>query len=66
MNKRERAVSENIFNLCVMMLLDMADRTGMTYKQINVLIFCILWPAVTFVLCWSNMRLRRKLKTMQA
>ncbi|MCA9394208.1 MAG: hypothetical protein KC900_08400 [Candidatus Omnitrophica bacterium] len=59
-------MSENIFNLCVMMLLDMAELTGMTYKEINVLIFCIAWPAVTVMLCWSNMRLRHKLKIMEA
>ncbi len=57
-------MSERVFNLCVMMLLDMAEWTGMTYKQINVWIFCILWPAVTIMLCWSNMRLRRKLKQL--
>lgn len=59
-------MSENIFNLCVMMLLDTAELTGMTYKEINVLIFCILWPAVTVVLCWSNLRLRHRLRTMDA
>lgn len=56
-------MSENVFNLCVTMLFEMAEWTGMTYKQINVLIFCIIWPIVTIGLCWSNMRLRYKLKT---
>ena len=57
-------MSENVFNLCVMLLLDMAEFTGMTYKQINVLIFCMIWPALTVFLCWSNMRLRFRLKQL--
>ncbi|MBZ0165308.1 MAG: hypothetical protein K8I00_00775 [Candidatus Omnitrophica bacterium] len=56
-------MSENVFNLCVTMLLEMAEWTGMSYKQINVLIFCILWPIVTVVLCWSNLKLRHRLRT---
>ena len=52
-----------IFNICVTVLYDLADWTGLTYKEINVWIFCIVWPIVTVWLCVSNIVLRKKLKS---
>lgn len=53
---------EQIFNFCVELLLDLAALFGMTYKAINVWIFCIIWPAITIALCVRNIQLNKKLK----
>lgn len=54
-----------IFNICVTVLYDLAEGTGLTYRQINVWIFCIIWPIVTVWLCISNIKLRKKLKLLK-
>lgn len=41
---------DSIFDACVRLLHLWADRFGMSYKQINVWIFCIVWPAITIAL----------------
>jgi hypothetical protein len=54
-----------IFDLCVVFLLWLGRVTGTTYKQINVLIFCILWPLFTLglmVLCGYQRRVIRQLR----
>ena len=50
-----------IFDLCVVFLLWAARVTGTTYKQINVLIFCIAWPLFTLALMWLCWRQRREI-----
>lgn len=54
-----------IFNICVTMLYDLAEATGLTYKQINVLIFCILWPVFTIFLVILTGRQRRIIKKLK-
>lgn len=44
-----RDLKPNIFNLCVQWLLYYGRRMNLSYERINVLIFCILWPAITIV-----------------
>lgn len=39
-----------IFYLCVRILQILAHRLGMTYEEVNVWIFCIIWPAITVLL----------------
>ena len=39
-----------IFHYCVVLLLWLASILRLTYKQVNVLIFCILWPILTIIL----------------
>jgi hypothetical protein len=41
---------DTIFDLCVLLLLFLADLFGMTYKAINVWIFVVIWPAFTLAL----------------
>jgi len=41
---------EAIFDWCVRLLVFLAAQLGMTYKEINVWIFVIIWPIVTLVL----------------
>jgi hypothetical protein len=38
---------DRIFDGCVDLLENISQKTGLTYKQINVIIFCIGWPAFT-------------------
>ena len=35
-----------MIDLCVNLLVRLADRLGMTYKQTNVWIFCVIVPAI--------------------
>ena len=57
---------DRIFDLCVVFLVWLARVTGTTYKEINVIIFCILWPLFTLaliVLCiaqWVALRKSRR------
>jgi ABC-type uncharacterized transport system involved in gliding motility auxiliary subunit len=39
-------MTDRIFDLCVELLVWMADKMGMTYKAINVWIFCVIVPAI--------------------
>jgi len=41
---------DQIFDWCVNLLVYGAAILGMTYKEINVWIFVILWPGLTIVL----------------
>lgn len=41
---------DQIFNLAVRWLYSWAEFLGITYEEINVWIFCILWPILTLVL----------------
>ena len=44
---------DKVFDACVDILYFLANSTGLTYKQINVIIFCILWPILTIFLFWK-------------
>jgi len=48
------------FNYCVRLLYDAASLIGISYEEINVWIFCILWPVVTIVMLAEIIRLRIK------
>ena len=41
---------DTIFDLCVRILVVLAELFGTTYKAINVWIFVIIWPVLTLVL----------------
>ena len=41
---------DQIFDWCVHVLVYLAQLLGMTYKEINVWIFVILWPLLTILL----------------
>ena len=40
---------DTIFRLCVVLLVDLADFLGVSYEEINIWIFVIIWPALTIV-----------------
>jgi len=39
-----------IFDLCVLLLVYLAELLGITYEAINVWIFVIIWPIITLAL----------------
>lgn len=55
-----------VFDWCVRLLVFLAAQLGMTYKEINVWIFVIIWPAFTLTLIalvtLQRIRIRRLLK----
>ena len=52
---------KDIFNLCVQWLMYHGEKTHLSYTQINVLIFCIIWPVVTVFSIVLNILLLIKL-----
>lgn len=38
---------DQLFTLCVNFLLILAAHLNMTYNEINIWIFCIIWPIIT-------------------
>lgn len=58
-----------IFDWCVQLLVIWADRLGITYKEINVWVFVIIWPIVTLVLiaviAVQQMKIRRLLRQQE-
>ena len=41
---------DQIFDWCVTVLVYWANRIGITYKEINVWVFVIVWPLFTLIL----------------
>ncbi|NLF19014.1 MAG: hypothetical protein GX595_17430 [Lentisphaerae bacterium] len=46
-NSQRPSLTDRVFRGCVVLLVRLAAATGLTYEQVNVWIFCILWPALT-------------------
>ncbi len=57
---------DRIFDGCVALLVSGAHLLGLTYKEINVWIFVILWPVLTIalmaVIIVQHIKIRRLLK----
>ena len=53
-----------VFNFCVILLVDLANILGITYEEINVWIFCIIWPLLSLILFAEVIRLRIKNEQM--
>ena len=57
---------DEVFDWCVRLLVFLAPQFGMTYKEINVWIFVIIWPVITIgLIVWlilQQLRIRRLLK----
>ena len=53
-----------VFNFCVVLLVDLANILGITYEEINVWIFCIIWPLLSLILFAEVIRLRIKNEQM--
>jgi hypothetical protein len=56
---------DTVFDLCVTLLVYLADLFGMTYKAINVWIFVVIWPVLTLaligVVVWQRLRIKKLL-----
>ena len=53
-----------IFKTCIITLVDLASILGMTYEEINVWLFVIIWPALTVYLILRNIFLKKKLRKL--
>lgn len=53
-----------VFDVCVQILLALAGWTGLTYKEINVWIFVILWPLLTLGLVVLAVWQARRIKSL--
>ncbi|MEZ5669819.1 MAG: hypothetical protein R3F55_20755 [Alphaproteobacteria bacterium] len=54
-----------IFDWCVTLLVEAARLLGITYEEINVWLFCVIWPALTLLLLAWNVALRRRLRRLR-
>ena len=52
---------DEIFNFCVRLLYDIGGVLGITYEEINVWLFVIIWPIASLLLFAEVIRLRLKL-----
>jgi hypothetical protein len=54
---------DQIFDWCVNVLVYWANIFGITYKEINVWVFVIIWPILTIVLvaiiAWQRQRIQQ-------
>lgn len=48
---------DQLFTLCVNFLLIVAERLNMTYNEVNIWIFCIIWPIITILSLITNVLL---------
>ena len=57
------AIIDFLFDLCVDILLWLADLFGVSYNTVNIWIFCVIWPILTVVLIAvvirQHLRIRR-------
>ncbi len=53
---------DTMFAFCVQVLTHLAQVLGMTYEEVNVWFFCVVWPAFTVlliaVIAWQRRKLR--------
>ena len=52
--------TNDIFYKCVALLKYFAAMFGMTYEEINVWIFCVIWPLITLLMIFWIFHLIRK------
>ena len=49
---------DSVFNFCVHLLYYVAGILGISYEEINVWLFCVIWPLLSLVLFAEVIRLR--------
>ena len=49
------------FNFCVSILYDIGGLLGISYEEINVWLFCVIWPIASLILFAEVVRLRLKI-----
>jgi len=55
---------DQIFDWCVNVLVYWAGILGITYKEINVWVFVILWPILTIILIGMLLIQQRKIRLL--
>ena len=50
-----------VFDFCVILLIDAAKILGITYEEINVWLFVVIWPLLSLFLFAEVIRLRMKI-----
>lgn len=51
---------DETFNFCVKLLYEIGGILGITYEEINVWLFCIIWPLLSLIMFVEIIRLRLK------
>ena len=52
---------DNIFNFCVIFLYKLGSLLGITYEEINVWLFIVIWPLISLIMFAEIIRLRLKI-----
>ena len=52
---------DNIFNFCVILLYNIGSLLGITYEEINVWLFVVIWPLISLIMFAEIIRLRLKI-----
>lgn len=52
---------DNIFNFCVIILYNIGSLLGITYEEINVWLFVVIWPLISLLMFAEIIRLRLKI-----
>jgi len=47
-----------VYDFCVQLLIDTSRFMGISYEEINVWLFCVIWPLLSLVLFAEVIRLR--------
>lgn len=56
---------DTVFRICVVLLVDLADFLGVSYEEVNIWIFVIIWPALTILgIIWITV-LKFKVRTLK-
>lgn len=56
---------DNLFNSCVLFLVQIASLLGVTYEELNVYLFCIAWPIITVYMMIRILYLRWKIRWLR-
>jgi hypothetical protein len=56
---------DGLFKLCVIFLVDLADILGISYEEINIYIFVIIWPCLTLYQTLRILMLRRSIRKLK-
>ena len=52
---------DNTFNFCVILLYNIGSLLGITYEEINVWLFVVIWPLISLIMFAEIIRLRLKI-----
>ena len=56
---------DNLFNSCVLFLVQIASLFGVTYEELNVYLFCIAWPIITVYMFFRILYLSCKIRWLR-